>query len=94
MNLQETFDKFEDEYLKFDRIPNKRSLRPDLHAFLLLDSLQPGTLDMVGSASHDETFLSPDVEALAKVITEDQVLELVRCGVRYESNYDCLTMFV
>jgi len=83
---------FHDEFLKFERIENKRSQRPDLHAFLLLDELCPGDSDMVDGAEHDEIFLDVELGDLAKVVTEEQVVELVRCGVRI-SEYDCLAMF-
>lgn len=94
IDVEATFEKFDEtnEYGKFDRIENKRSKRPDLHAFLLLDSLVPGEGDMVSAAEHDEIFLDTEVEKLAKVATEADILELVRCGVRY-SEYDCLAMF-
>ena len=83
-----------DEYGKFDRVNPKRSQRPDLHAFLLLDELvpEPGK-DIVTGAKHGEFYLSIDVEELAKVITKEQVLELRRCGVRYDSHFGCLAMF-
>lgn len=92
-NIKAVFDKFDDEYLKFDRVENKLSQRPDLHAFLLLDSLIPGDRDIVAYAVHDEIFLEIDIDELAEsAITEEQVRDLVRCGVR-ES--DCgLCMFV
>jgi len=95
MDIEYWFGWYDDEYLKFDRVENKRSNRPDLHAFLLLDSLVPGrdgkSDDMIGGAEHDEIYLSVDIEELEKVITEDQVLELIRCGVRY--NEESLCMF-
>ena len=92
IELLEGKDDDHDEFLKFERIENKRSNRPDLHAFLLLDELCPGDSDMVDGAAHDEIFLGVSLEELAKVITEEQVIELVRCGVRH-SEYDCLAMF-
>jgi hypothetical protein len=51
-------------------------------------------MDMVSAAEHDEIWLDVDCEELAKVITEDQVLELTRCGVHYDSGYDALKLFV
>jgi hypothetical protein len=94
MNLEEMFDKCEDEYIKFDRVENKRSNRPDLHAFLLLDELMPGTRDMVSAAEHDEIYLDIDVEAFRSIATEQNVIELSRCGVRYDDDLDCFCMFV
>lgn len=83
--MQHLFERHsDDEYLKFDRVQNKRSNRPDIHAFLLLDSLVPGTRDMVSSAWHDEIALDVDPEAVALAATEDHVVELIRCGVRYD----------
>jgi len=93
-NLKEAFDKFEDDYLRFDRVKNKLSLRPDIHAFLLLDKLAPESMDMVCAAEHDEIYLEVDMETLAMVATEGQICELVRCGIRYDTNIDSLSMFV
>lgn len=81
------------EFLEFERVQNPRSQRPDLHAFILLDTLQPGTKDIVCSAAHDEIWLDIDVDALAAVITKDQCIELQRCGIRYDESTDSLALF-
>lgn len=95
MNLKKTFDKHNDEeFLKFDRVKTKLSNRADIHAFLLLDKLVPGTTDMVSSAEHDEIWLNVELEELEAVATEEQVVELLRCGVRLDRETDALAMFV
>ena len=94
-NLEELFDKHDDEYLEFERIQNKLSSRPDIHAFILLNSLvQSDSRDMVSAAEHDEIFLDVDPEELAQVATEEQIVDLIRCGVRYSAEHDSLAMFV
>lgn len=90
--LEDVFDQFDDEFLKFERIENKLHQRPDIHAFLLLDKLLPGESDIVSGAAHDEIFLDADLEKLAEVATEDDIRDLIRCGVRL-TEYDCLGMF-
>ena len=87
--IAEIFEKHNDEYLKFERVENKRSRRPDLHAFLLLDELFPSDFYIICSAAHDEIWLDADGEDL----TEEQVIELSRCGVRFDDG-DGLCMFV
>jgi hypothetical protein len=82
-----------DEYIKFDRVTDKRSQRPDLHAFLLLDALVPGDRDLIGCAAHDEFFLDVDPDKLAAVITPEQIIELLRCGVSWDAGSDSLAMF-
>lgn len=95
IDIQAAFEKFDDQYLKFDRVSSRFSERSDLHAFILLDKLVPGSAsDIVSSAQHDEIFLGAQIDELEKVATEDDVLTLVRCGVRYDEQYDCLAMFV
>lgn len=96
MELYQRFDKFseDDQYLKFELVENKKSRRSDIHAFLLLDELLPGDNDIVSWAGHDEICLGVDLEDLNKVITDEQILELIRCGVRYDGQYDALAMFV
>lgn len=82
-----------DEFLKFGRIANPLSKRPDLHAFLLLDRLVPGDTDMICASEHDEFFIEVSIEKLAEVATQDDITDLARCGVRYSDDLDCLCMF-
>lgn len=84
------FDEYEDEFLKFDRVQNKLSNRPDLHAFLLLDQLFPGTRDMVSGAEHDEIYLDVDEDELREKATPDQLRDLHRCGVRCDEYGICM----
>lgn len=91
-NVRRMFEKFgENEYLESDRIPDsdKPTNRNDLNAFIKLDKLVPGNKDIVGCAEHDEIFLSIELSDLAH-ITEDDILYLVRCGVRVGEHGLCM----
>lgn len=104
-DLEQLFEKFEDtdEYLKFERITNPLSKRPDLHAFLMLDALfpQPGS-DIVSGAEHDVIYLDIAILDMAKRFTlaeescefeaEEVVRDLVRCGVMLNNDFG-LSMF-
>lgn len=92
MDLEAAFEKFDDEFLQFSNISQPRHARPDIAAFILLDKLVPGTVGMIAAAEHDEIYLDVDPEKLAEVATEADILELVRCGVRFSD--DGLCMFV
>lgn len=85
-------DNNESEYLEFERIEKPLSKRPDLHALLLLDSLVGGDDDLIVAAEHGEFFVGVTPEVLAPVITEQQAIDLVRCGVRYSSQVGCLAV--
>lgn len=93
MNLHERFEQFAEDFLDFDKVENQRSTRRDIHAFLLLNELQPGKRPIVSASEHDEFFLDVDCANLADVVTDDQIRELVRCGVRCDGSYDSLCMF-
>jgi hypothetical protein len=82
MTLKHRFQQFEEDFCRFEQVENPRCQRPDLNAFLLLDELLPGQRDIVCAAS--------DFKALAKVISDEQILELVRCGVRLDSEGLCM----
>ena len=91
--LSDLWAKCENEHWCFTELPELRfNKRRDINAFLLLDSILPGTTDMVSCAEHDEIWLCIDVKKLAEVITPEQVMELVRCGVYYDDNIDSLHM--
>lgn len=82
--LAEIFEKYDDEYGQFEKIEKKLSNRPDLHAFILLDSILPGSGDIVSAADHDVIYLDANIEDFGAKATEEQILELVRCGVMYD----------
>jgi hypothetical protein len=76
-------------------VANPLHRRPDICAFLLLDRLVPdGDVDLICWATHDEIGLATDCKRLAEVATPEDVVTLVRCGVRYDEDEDCLRMFV
>jgi hypothetical protein len=97
MTKEEVVEMFENdddnEYLNFDAVQNKKSARPDLHAFILLDTLVPGKSDMVAGAEHDEIYLDVALDAIAPLLTPELILELRRCGVRVDDDEDGLAMF-
>lgn len=92
-----------DNFLKSNDIPPDQRLheRADLNGFLLLHQLDPGTLnyanrkdDILAAACHDEVFLSGDPTSVAAAATPDDVLNLIRCGVRYDRETESFCMFV
>ena len=91
LSAQELFEKYEDEYGNFEAVENKRSTRPDLHALLLLAELDPSKDKIVSGVSHHEIEFSPSNDFI-ETLTDSQVLELIRCKVRYEDG-DYLAMF-
>jgi hypothetical protein len=95
IDLYEAFEQVNDDFLKFDRVEQKLSPRPDVCAFLLLDRLVPPEdgQDMICSATHDEYFLETDCERLAEVATLEDIRTLSRCGIRYDSEFECLAVF-
>ncbi len=93
--LKSTFDKYDDEFIQFQSVANKRSRRPDMHAFIILDELLPGDgkSDLISAAEHDIFWLDIEPEALARVATEEIILDLVRCGVSYNDETESLYLF-
>jgi hypothetical protein len=85
VNIKLLFQEHRGEYRKFELVHPQLSRRPDLHAFLLLNKLVPGCDNIISAAEHDEIWLSIDPEDLGNVLTEDLIIELIRCGVRYSA---------
>lgn len=88
-DLEAFFVEHDDEYLT---APMK-TRRADLTAFMLLDQLVPGQKDMISSAEHDEFYLSVSPEEVNAVATDEELLTLIRCGVRYDAESDSFCMF-
>ena len=92
LDLESAFSNYVDEFLEFDRIEHPLNPRPDLCAFLMLEALAPCKGDIVSAAEHDVIGLNVDMEMLAAKVTPEQVRDLHRCGVRYDSSFNCLSM--
>lgn len=93
IDLALTFDKYRDEeYLKFHRVQNPPTRRPDLAAFILLDRFVPGDRDIVAWSEHDIYGLNIEVSTLAEVASEEDVITLLRCGVDYDDENEQLTL--
>lgn len=100
IDLEEIFgEKYEDEFLKFDKVTNKKHPCPDIHVFLTLDELAPHNYpsgersDIIAGADHDVIYLATNVEEFAKVATEEQCVDLIRAGLIYDADYDSFKMF-
>lgn len=94
LDLHETFEKFDKEFCEFERIDNPPNKRRDLCAMIMMDRLVPGSARILESAEHDEVYFSIDTSELAEVATENDIRDLIRCGVRIGSDYAGLCMFV
>lgn len=93
MDTHAQWEQFSDDYLKFEDVKAKMSQRADLHAFMWLDRRFPGgENDIVSCSEHDEIYLDVSSEQIEQ-LTDDEVRDLVRCGVRYDSSVDSLCMF-
>jgi len=83
------FEKHDDLYLEGFGEAGKAlgpTKRADLNALLLLDRLSPGEGDMVSAAEHDVFFPDVLLEDLALVATEEDVKNLLRCGVSIDED--------
>lgn len=104
LNLKEVFEKYEDEFMKFERIENPRHPVRDVCGFIMLDEIAPKFYqseqykhqreNMVAWVKHDQIWLTTNTEELANKATEEQIRDLLRCGVFYDSDTESLSMFV
>jgi hypothetical protein len=49
---------------------------------------------MVSNAGHDEIFLETNIRELLKVATEADLIDIHRCGILYDEEFECLYSFV
>lgn len=91
--LSDKFARNRGEYGRFELVSPKLTKRPDLHAFCLLDSLCPGTVNIVESSEEGLLWLGVDMNQLSNVVTERQVIDLIRCGVMYDGWDTGLVMY-
>jgi len=84
-----------DQSLPLVRDVSLMGSRRDLKGLLLLDKLDPtnSIRNMISSAEHDEIWLSADPKVVMENITQEQVQELVQCGIMYDEDCDSFHLF-
>lgn len=92
MDVKELFDKYEDEYLNYRVDP---ALEGKVHDFIVFEALVPFVErgDLVGNYGYEEIYLNVDVEKVLSKLTEDEIVRLIRCGLRYSEDRECFVMF-
>lgn len=99
IDIPEFFEEHVAEYLKEDCIKPERRLhrRADINAFLLLDKLAPEdpmNRDMVSNAYHNMIYIQVSPDDIAETATEEDLLDLIRCGVIYDEDSGSFQMHV
>jgi hypothetical protein len=94
-DLIDSFERNEDEFLKFERIdPAKlHTSRADLQALIYLDKMMPSDEDIISDSSHDVIYLSYAVNRVASLFDEVDVIMLLRCGVCLDKTTDSFYLF-
>ncbi len=92
MNVKELFVKHENEFLNYKADP---SLEDKVHDFVVFESLVKFVKrgDLIGNLGHEEIYLNVDVDEVISVLSEGDLVKLIRCGLRYSDEDECFVMF-
>jgi hypothetical protein len=94
LDIEATFEKHKDKFLKNPDLQDHTSLRTDMCALILLDKLVPHKNCIIGCAEHDKIYLDVDLPALAKAAVEEDIITLIRLGVMFDEESNSLAMFI
>lgn len=92
MNAKELFDKHENEFLNYRADP---SLEDKVHDFVVFESLVKFVKrgDLICNLGYEEIYLNVDVAEVVNTLSEDELVRLIRCGLRYSECHECFVMF-
>lgn len=92
MNVKELFEKHENEFLNYRADP---SLEDKVHDFVVFESLVKFVKrgDLIGNLGYEEIYLNVDVAEVVNTLSEDALVKLIRCGLRYSDEHECFVMF-
>jgi len=84
-----------EEYANFNMIKNKPNESADLSAFITLHKfVKNKEADIINSAEHDEIYLMGIEDLNLEKITENDIITLIRCGVRLDKEMEYFCMFI
>jgi hypothetical protein len=94
--IDKRFNQFDDEFLKFERIPEVERLNPSyfISGLIFLGSLlkNPSDFDSLIHSDYDILYL-PGPDDLKKELTDVEIIYLQRCGIHYNSEDECFAKF-
>ncbi len=85
------FEELTEEYLKFERIPDKLHICPTLCGYLKVASLYKNPAKFSVAAEHDVVYMGW-LDDLRKV-TEEDIVYLLRCGISFNDETNCFMDF-
>jgi hypothetical protein len=100
--IAEIYNKYQEgdyAFLDFELVENKRSTIPDLHGMLLFAEIFKPQHRIVSAAEHDQIWFNHgDLEEDENYnsifpITEEQLLELFRCGFSFDEETESFFAF-
>jgi hypothetical protein len=94
MTFNEAWEKYESLDGRFDLVTNRLSSRSDMHAFMLLDRLVPGTFCLLQWANVDQVWFEVAVGRVEEAATEEELRDLICCGVFYDARMNALSLFI
>lgn len=78
INIQETFAKHGDKFLKSDGIFKNN----DLYAFDILKKYRnKNNQNIILCSMNDVVYLNVDIDLMTQYATEDEIIALIRCGI-------------
>lgn len=93
MKLHDRFKQFAEDYLEFKEAKNPRSPRPDVHVLIMLAEMFPADRDLISAAEHDQYWLDVDCDEFNKLVTDDQLRDMIRAGLMHCNDTDSLSFF-
>ena len=87
MSKEEQFEKFNEEYRNFERIENPLFRTPKLCGLAAIEKLEGKEIEF--SAEHDVLCCG----SCERELTDEEVIYLVRCGIGWDSEFDCFYFF-
>lgn len=89
MTIHDRFEKHIDQHCKFELVEHKRSNCADIHAFMLLNDIFEIDYNIITSVDHYGYYLGISDNEL-EILTDKQIIELIRCGITHCTHIGCL----
>jgi len=90
MNIEEQFEKFENEFHNFNLIKDPQFKSPEICGFAAIEKIRGEKIDF--AAEHDVLYCGGHSED-DRDLTDDEVILLLRCGILWNSEFDSFFIF-
>jgi hypothetical protein len=91
-DIEEMFKEHDSEFLDYGKHSHLRDVKTQWFIMNMLNNVTPNR-DLIIASSRDYIWFATKPETFMECFNQREIVDMIRCGLMYDSEYECLAIF-